>query len=267
MQKSLPVLWILLVIPWSAFGEGAPDAAVSKVVGEWKSGLNNLSIRKNSTAVGSIFLEGKAKGGNVEVKGSAGVMKLEVDGDNVFVNVLDSKWKLSLSNDKSTLTMEMVEGKVKLVKITFTRDKPKETALAKARDMHTKKAIKALGTKEDGHFLFALEELGDGGKALGVTITLREGRAAAVDEIVEFLVWSTKDRQRSFQAIARFEGDVKGLGLATRHQEKLQSVAADRLKQPSFGRDPLTSDLEPKSDKAISQRLTDGICVRYYPFR
>ena len=49
----------------------------------------------------------------------------------MFIDAFDSKWKLTLSNDKQTLVMEMVEGKIKLDKITFTRDKVKEAAAKK----------------------------------------------------------------------------------------------------------------------------------------
>jgi hypothetical protein len=107
----------------------------------------------------------------------------------------------------------------------------------------------------------------ENGKATAATVSLTAGRAAAVDEIVEFLMWPLKDTRRTFQVIVRFDPDDRGAGLARRHLEKLRGLVADRLKRAVLNRDTVYSDLEPKSDKTLAQRIADGTCVRYYPLR
>ena len=118
----------------------------------------------------------------------------------------------------------------------------------------------------DGHFLFALEEA-ENSKVLKVTIGLKEGREITADEAVEFLAGADSDVRHTVQVVARFDPDDKGLDLAKRHQKRLQELVAERLKKPPFGRDTIYSDLEPKSDKNINQKIADLTCIRYYPLR
>ena len=266
---ALALGWaVAVLLPLAA--EEKADKPTAKLVGEWKSGLNTLSIRPDGTAVGAIDRVRKLPGGKEEHRMSAGAFRFDVDGDSVTVGLgawLDaSKWKLSLSADQRTLTMEMVEGKEKEAKIVFGRDAAKEVALAKAREGHRQRAAKALGDKADGHFVYALETM-TGGGATAVTVARTEGRAAAVDEIVDFLTWPESNARRSFQMIARFEADDRGAGLARKHHDNLKGLIADRLKRAALNRDAVTSDLEPRSDRTLAQRLADGTCVRYYPLR
>jgi hypothetical protein len=136
----------------------------------------------------------------------------------------------------------------------------------KAKESLKKKLLKQLGTKTDGHFLYALEEV-VGNKVTAVTIEFKDNRDAAADAMAEHLAGGDKKTRRSCQLIARLEPTDAGSKLAKNHQKKLQDFVAVRLKDPVFSRDPCFSDLAPSSGKSLNEKFADGTAVRYLPLR
>jgi hypothetical protein len=145
-------------------------------------------------------------------------------------------------------------------------EKAKQAAREKAMKSLRAKILPAFGPQQEGHFLFALEEL-SGPKVTSVTIRHQEGRDSAVDEAVEFLIDANKQVRRSFQVIARLEATEIGSQRAQAHQAKLQGFVDVRLRDVIFSRDACYSDIAPGSMRSINQGLAEGTVVRYLPFR
>jgi hypothetical protein len=144
-------------------------------------------------------------------------------------------------------------------------EKARREKLEKAKAAYKKKLLKSLGDKEEGHFLFVLEEAVPQ-RVVGVTAVAKEGRDAAADEIAGFMVAADKTR-RSFQVLARFEANDAGAKLVKAHQEKLQGFINVRLQDRVFSLDNCYSDLDPADGKSINQKVAEGTCVIYRPFR
>src|SRR5688572_16915170 len=144
MQRTmLAIGWVLAVAAAVVAKDGV---ATADFAGEWRAGDHTLSVRRDGNATCTLAVGDKRTPQHVGLRVELRIGKEE------------TRWKLAPGKDKDTLVLDLVDGKTALKKLTFTRDKAREAAIARAKDGHKKKVVGALGEKETGHFLFALEE-------------------------------------------------------------------------------------------------------------
>lgn len=134
---------------------------------------------------------------------------------------------------------------------------------AVARNRFKNSLLKQWKGQKEGYFLLALEQASG---RLDIRFTVCEGVEAAAEEAANFMHQGGPPQCR-YQLVAWFPEGGQGKAFVQTHKARLEKAIALRLKDPVFDRSPCYSDLNPSSGKSINQKVAEGTCVIYRPFR